>query len=137
LTLSKIWGIQESNDGNENKCAPAHRPGQPDQEQEWGTCMPLTSGTAQISGKELETTWGPFDSARRNFQQTRRKDMRHLQYWIEGNGGWFLMKHPDGSIVKIEESIHDLAIAQGCVDLPTDEFDACEISEQDEERLGL
>lgn len=63
--------------------------------------------------------------------------MRHLQYWIEGNGGWFLMKHPDGSIVKIEESIHDLAIAQGCVDLPTDEFDACEISEQDEERLGL
>lgn len=63
--------------------------------------------------------------------------MQHATNWTEGNETWWLMRSAEGELMKVEGSLHELAIRQGATDVEGDEFGWFEVSEEDVARLGL
>ncbi len=64
--------------------------------------------------------------------------MKHLQYWVEGNGDWYLMKDANGELLRVPGDLRELALMQDKIDAgPEDEFGAIEITEAEADRLGL
>ncbi len=54
--------------------------------------------------------------------------------WSASNGFWYIMRHRDGNLVVVGDNLHDLAIAQGSMDLVEEEI---ELTEEEAKKLGL
>ena len=67
-----------------------------------------------------------------------KKEMKHLQYWIDSNVDFYLMKDANGELIVVPGDLRELALRQDKIDAgPEDEFGAVEITKSEADRLGL
>jgi len=98
--------------------------------------LPVSLGTAIEAAldKEYPELFKSFLGDSEDSTLKHRRNTMYKTAWSDSNGFWFLMTHRDGSVIMVEDSQHDLALAQGSSDIEEEYVELCD---KDVKRLGL